>query len=129
LKLIDPLSFSDNLAKVPKHITLASSDEFMMMDWSNIWYDKLPGESHIAIIPDAEHALVTNIRGVLSAICAMMKSIASGKTDRPNFTYSLNNETGELTVQIDPTKYKVNSIYLRHAETHSTERRDFRFLR
>jgi len=129
LKMIDPLSFKENIAQIPKHVTLASSDEFMMMDWTNIWYDKVPGEFHVNIVPDAEHGLVTNLRGVLSPMSAMMKSIASGKTERPTFNYTINNETGELIVYIDPKKYNIKSVYLRHSETHSTTRRDFRFLR
>jgi len=127
--MIDPISFSDNLENIPIHITLTSSDEVQMMESSNLWYDKLPGEKHISISVDTEHYLLTNLRGVLSPISAMIKSIAAGKTDRPTFNYTLDNKTGELTVMIDTKKYKPTAVYLRHAETYSTVRRDFRFLR
>lgn len=129
MKMIDPLYFKENIAKIPKFITLTSSDEFLMMDWTNIWYDKVPGEFNVNIVPNAEHGLVTNLRGILSPICTMIKSIASGKTERPTFNYTINNKTGELIVNIDPKKYILKSVYLRHTETYSTTRRDFRFLR
>merc|ERR1719183_3368687 len=100
------------------------------MDWSNIWYDQLAalGESHLLILPNSDHVLATNIAGVLSTVTAFFKSIMSGHTQRPHFTYSHNNETGELTVTIPPG-YKPTEVVLRSAQTLSKERRDFRWLR
>jgi len=31
-QMIDPLSFNETLAKIPKQVVVSSSDEFMMMD-------------------------------------------------------------------------------------------------
>ena len=76
---IDPLTFGDRLARVPKLAVLSSDDEFMMMDWSNIWYDQFQqyGESHLYIAPNAEHVMVTNLHGIMGTVSAMIKSIAS----------------------------------------------------
>ena len=77
---IDPFTFGDRLSEIPKLAVLSSDDEFMMMDWSNIWYDdyKTFGESHLLIAPNAEHAMLTNLPAVLSSVSAIHKSVASG---------------------------------------------------
>lgn len=79
-QLVDPLNFNDQLATIPKMVVLASNDEFMMMEWTQFWYDQLKGEKHILITPNAEHFLVTNLPGAISAITTFIKSIASGHT-------------------------------------------------
>jgi PhoPQ-activated pathogenicity-related protein len=75
LKLIDPLSYQDRLKNVPKMIVTSSDDEFMMMEWSQIWYDKFEGEKHLMITPNAEHFLFTNVPGAMSAAATFIKSI------------------------------------------------------
>lgn len=78
MAMIDPLTFGKQLSKIPKMIVVSSSDEFMMMDWSNIWYDQFTGETHFLIAPNAEHTMATNILGVLSSVATMIKSIVLG---------------------------------------------------
>ena len=46
-KILDPLNYMDRLEKIPKLIIMSSDDEFMQFDWTNIWYDKMKGESHL----------------------------------------------------------------------------------
>jgi PhoPQ-activated pathogenicity-related protein len=29
--------YGERLARIPKAVVLSSDDEFMMMDWSNLW--------------------------------------------------------------------------------------------
>ena len=36
---LDPLSYKDRLAKIPKYIVLSSDDEFMMFDWTSKYFD------------------------------------------------------------------------------------------
>jgi len=131
-KYLEPSTFRGSLSKVPKLILMSSSDEFMMMDQTNIWYDKLAnaGETHLLIVPNTEHTFITNLGGTFSAITTFVKSIASGKTSaqRPRFSYSYNNVTGELSVKI-PEQFEATSVYLRYAETMSSIRRDFRVIR
>lgn len=130
--LVDPLYFRDKLKNVPKMIVTASDDEFMMMEWSQYWYDQFEGETHLMITPNAEHCLVTNIIGAMSAATTFIKSIQSGHTteQRPQFDYTYDNQTGELSVMI-PEQHldKVESVYFRHSETMSEMRRDFRWFR
>lgn len=110
---VDPLSFPDKLKHVPKMIVTSSDDEFMMMEWSQFWYDQFEGETHLMIAPNAEHLLATNLPGAISAASTFIKSIQSGHTseDRPQIEYEYDNQTGQLSVMI-PEKFrnKVQSV-------------------
>ena len=97
-KVIDPVHYFDRLKDLPKFVVVASNDEFMMFDWTNIYYDKLLGEKHILILPNAEHSMTTNILGVLTSASAFVRSIAHGHTFRPTFSHTYNPENGELAV-------------------------------
>jgi len=76
-QIIDPIHYLDRLAKIPKYIVLSSDDEFMMFDWTNIYYDKMLGETHVLIEPNSEHSLATAIRRVLSSIGTFSRSITA----------------------------------------------------
>lgn len=130
MKIVDPMYYGERLARLPKVIVLSSDDEFMMMDWSNIWYDELTGESHLLLADNAEHSLATGLPEVLDTIGAMIGSIASGITSaqRPSFTYTVDEATGEISVHI-PKGVVHGKVVLRHAETLQAERRDFRWVR
>ena len=80
---IDPLSFKEQLFNMPKFAIVSSGDEFMQFDWTNIWSDELDllgsyGEQHLSITPNAEHTLITGIRGVLSNAVTFARSVGNG---------------------------------------------------
>lgn len=95
-KIIDPINYLDRLAEIPKYIVVSSDDEFMMFDWTNIYYDKLGGEKHLLITPNAEHSMATNILAVASTMNTYARSVAAGHTHvhRPSFNYTYNPENG-----------------------------------
>ena len=83
LKAWDPLSFREQISKVAKLAIVSSDDEFMQMDWTNVWSDDLNmlesyGEQHLMIAPNADHVLLTNLRGVFSSLVTFARSIARG---------------------------------------------------
>jgi PhoPQ-activated pathogenicity-related protein len=125
--IADPINYIEQLATIPKYIVVSSSDEFMSMDWTNLYYDKLQGEKHLIIMPNAEHSMATGIYQSLSAMGTFVRSIAAGKSSRPTFTYDYNPETGELSVSIPKDQEQPLKVLLRHAETLSNQRRDFRW--
>jgi len=76
-------------------------------------------------VPNAEHSMITGIPDVLTAASTFARSIAAGKSERPSFDYSHSN--GQITVTIPEDGPKPKSVVLRHAETFSSLRRDFRW--
>lgn len=127
--IIDPAEYFDRLEKIPKYVVVTSDDEFMMFDWTTIYYDKLPGEKHLWIVPNTEHEMYVNIRKILSALHTYQKSIASAIPSRPSFNYTYNPENGEIGVQmLETNQVKPKRVSLRYAQTLSQKRRDFRWI-
>lgn len=126
-EIVDPKYYGDRLSRLPKMVCLSSDDEFMMFDWSNIWYDELTGEKHLYIVQDSEHSLSTGIIELLPALSTFVSSIAHGKKTRPSFDYGFDNKTGALSVTI--TEGVPKSVRLWQAHTLQDKRRDFRWVR
>ena len=136
MAVIDPINYPEALARIPKLAVVSSDDEFMSMDWTNIWYDQFQqthGETHLLIAPDSEHSLATGIPEVIETVAVFISSVAAGHTeaDRPQFTYAKDEATGAITVSVDAAKYAgpPPKVVLRHAQTTSNTRRDFRWVR
>jgi len=98
--LIDPRFYYDRLARLPKAVFVSSDDEFMQMDWTEFWYNEIKGETHLLIVPNSEHSEATGLPEILETLGVYIRSIASGHSSdqRPSFTYTYNNATGELAV-------------------------------
>jgi hypothetical protein len=79
-------------------------------------------------MPNSEHSLATGIYGALSAMGTFVRSIAAGITERPNFDFEYNPDNGDLSISIPKDQVQPNHVYLRYAQTFSTERRDFRWV-
>ena len=97
------------------------------MDWTNLWWDQMKGEKHLLIKPNSEHSMATAIYQCLSSMGTFVRSIAAGKAERPSFTHHYNPETGELSVTIPRDQEQPEKVMLRHSETLTTLRRDFRW--
>jgi PhoPQ-activated pathogenicity-related protein len=41
MKIVDPDAYLERLAAIPKYIIVASDDEFMSIDWTQLYYDEL----------------------------------------------------------------------------------------
>jgi len=50
MSVVDPKYYTERLSRIPKFVVVSSDDEFMSMDWTNIWYDDFQanaGETHL----------------------------------------------------------------------------------
>ena len=126
-KIMDPINYLDRINKIPKYILVSSDDEFMSMDWTNIYWDKLGGEKHLSIIPNSEHSMSTGMYEAVSLISTWTRSLAASKTERPTFDFQYDNMTGEITLTIPKDQVQPKTVELRHTQTLSRERRDFRW--
>lgn len=123
-KIVDPINYVDRLARLPKTILVSSGDEFMMFEWTQNWKDTFKGETHVYIADNAEHSYATGIRGLLRTLTSFSNSVFLNGT-RPKFDYQLDTENGTISVQV-PQDQELVKVVLRHANTLSDERRDFR---
>ena len=72
---LDPLSYGDRLAKIPKLVIVSSDDEFMMFEWTSRYWDRLTGEKYMLIAPNTEHSLFTGLPYVINSCAWLMKRI------------------------------------------------------
>ena len=134
MSIVDPINYRERLSRLPIQAVLSSDDEFMMMDWSNIWYRNLTdGEAdlHLLIAQNSEHSLATGIPEVLPALSVFLSSIAHGHppSRRPSFEFEgPDPEDGTMTLAV-PMARAPSKVTLFHAETLQSERRDFRWVR
>jgi PhoPQ-activated pathogenicity-related protein len=126
LQLIDPINYVDRLEKLPKFVLVSSDDEFMMMEWTRLWWDKFKGEKHLMIANNAEHSMATGIVELLQSLGCFAKSLFLNGT-RPSFDWDLDLAKGAITVRIPKTTAH-SKVVLRHAHTTSLKRRDFRWV-
>ena len=71
---------------------LSSNDEFMMNDWPNLYFDRIPGEKHVYVVPNTEHSLATGILSALATVGSFLRSVSDEHSQgRPTFNYILNN--------------------------------------
>lgn len=134
LQIVDPQYYVKSLARIPKLVVVSSDDEFMMMDWTDIWFDAFQGgETHMLIVPDSEHSMATGVFEATATLTAFAGSLMHSIPARPSFTYSRNASDGTLNVMIDTTKPPLgvnpSKVVLHTAMTLQQDRRDFRWVR
>jgi len=97
---MDPIFYLDRINKKPKYLLVSSDDEFMSMDWTNIYWDKFGGEKHLSIMPNTEHSMATGMYEAVSLISTWTRSIAANLTTRPRWDFTYDNSTGEITITV-----------------------------
>jgi PhoPQ-activated pathogenicity-related protein len=123
-KIVDPIHYITRLERLPKSVLVSGGDEFMMFEWTRLWWDKFTGEKHLYIADNAEHSYATGIVGLLRTLGNFANSVYLGGT-RPSFDWDLDLENGEINVRI-PEGQPHGKVVLRHSHTLSLKRRDFR---
>ena len=125
-KVLDPLYY-DNLDQIPKLIMVASNDQFMIFDWTSMWWPKMGGEKHLVILPNTDHGMHTNAPKQVSALAWFIKRIKHHETDNYSFTSSFDEQSGKLSIDFASDAVKPVDVLLRHTETLSNKTRDFRW--
>jgi len=76
--LFDPVHFIDRYKDIPIYVHVAADDEFMMFDWTNMWYDKFKNvEKHLMILPNEVHSIISKMDIILSNTANLVRSIAT----------------------------------------------------
>eukprot|EP01064_Diplonema_japonicum_P014994 TRINITY_DN22762_c0_g1_i1.p1 TRINITY_DN22762_c0_g1~~TRINITY_DN22762_c0_g1_i1.p1 ORF type:complete len:262 (+),score=58.39 TRINITY_DN22762_c0_g1_i1:66-851(+) len=129
LKIVDPIqpNYVQRLSRLPINVIVSSDDEFMMFEWTNIWWGNMTGEKHLTIIGNADHSLQTGLRVTYETMTCFYNPVYTAAA-RPVFTSSLDFDNGVISVDV-PSGQTLKNVSLRYADTFSTTRRDFRWVR
>ena len=95
-----------------------------------MYFDRIPGEKHLYIVPNADHTLLTGIISVVSNIAAFINSVNSRIPEvRPTFKSFVDEDNGELTVVVPRHQVQPKEVNLRYAQTlKENGRMDFRWV-
>ena len=126
-QIVDPKYYAERLAALPKVVVDSSDDEFMQFDWTDIWRDQFEKNTRLLIAPNSEHSLATGLPALMPTLAASFEAISAGRP-MPSFTTAYDAATGKLSVTL-PAGMSHGKVVLRHAQTFSTTRRDFRWVR
>lgn len=76
MKIEEPFSYLERLT-MPKFIINAASDEFFLPDSTSFYYDQLPGDKRLRMIPNTGHGLSNS--DVLDSVTAFYHCILAGQ--------------------------------------------------
>ncbi|WP_375582988.1 PhoPQ-activated pathogenicity-related family protein [Cyclobacterium xiamenense] len=117
-EIVEPYQFLDEYSEIPKLLINASGDQFFLPDSWKFYWDDLPGEKHLAYIPNAGHSLDGS-----DAIQVMLGFYAHilANRQRPQYDWEVTEDA--ILLQTDPENPPA-SIKLWKAT--NPDKRDFR---
>lgn len=122
---IDPWYYRQRLT-MPKLALNAVGDEFQMPDDQRYWAHRLPGETNLLLVKNADHTMLTGIFEVLQGAGAFIQAVQSN-TSRPQYSWSIDRASGNITVVTNTRPYSAKVAFAQSAAGVSLGRRDFRW--
>jgi PhoPQ-activated pathogenicity-related protein len=127
MDIIDPIAYKDRLT-MPKMIVNAGGDEFFLPDDQRFWWDEMPNEKNLLMVPNAEHSLATGIVEIIPAVQAFVQGVLQG-VPRPVFDWVHDDDAGTITVTQSSSLPKPLNVTMWYAYSFpGTGRRDFRLV-
>jgi PhoPQ-activated pathogenicity-related protein len=125
MEIIDPYFYRERLT-MPKFAINAVGDEFQMVDDQRYWAHNMSGEMNVLMLKNAEHDLFTGVRELQDAVAAFWQAVSQGYA-RPNYTWFIEKNTGEITVTTNIVPKMVSVSFSWSGEGVSRGKRDFRW--
>jgi len=129
MDIVDPYSYLDRYAGMPKMVIDAGGDEFFLPDDEYYWWNDMPEPKRFLSVPNAEHSLATGILEVLPAVTAFIGGVLAND-QIPEMFWSIDyNNTGDITVNVPAANPQPVNVTLYGADSApNTGRRDFRLI-
>eukprot|EP00211_Chloroparvula_japonica_P002850 CAMPEP_0119131346 /NCGR_PEP_ID=MMETSP1310-20130426/10080_1 /TAXON_ID=464262 /ORGANISM="Genus nov. species nov., Strain RCC2339" /LENGTH=510 /DNA_ID=CAMNT_0007121913 /DNA_START=21 /DNA_END=1553 /DNA_ORIENTATION=+ len=126
LNPIDPLTYKDEMAAIPKYQVGASGDEFFMPDALQYYWDDLPGQKHYRILPNAEHSLVGSIKDAIDSSANFLLSFKQGyNITLPEYSWEISEDGYTITVTATTDYISRVRVYV----SKNNPNRDWRLIR
>ena len=104
LSYIDPLYYPEAMKKIPKYEIGALGDEFFMPDAVKYFWDDLPGQKYLRMVPNAEHSMVGHVYDVLSGAEQFYMLIYYNNTQNlPDYSWEISADGTTITVTTSQT--------------------------
>jgi len=106
LDIIDPLSYPQAMAKIPKYVVAACGDEFFMPDAAQYYWSELAGSKYLYMVPNAEHSLAGHIIDVLASSEQYFLAAFYNQLDiLPNYSWEISEDGNTITLTTDAVEY------------------------
>lgn len=100
MKIVEPYEYRDRYT-MPKLIMNATGDQFFLPDSTRFYYDDLPGEKNLRMVPNAEHGLGGS--DATETLLAFYSAILTD-TPRPRFSWEFAKDGSIVVTTIDKPK-------------------------
>lgn len=101
LEIVDPYSYLKYLA-IPKYIVTASADDFFLPDSSRFYFDKLPSQKWMRVLPNERHYVVrSNSQLVTDTLSSFYGVYLQGK-EMPELDWEIKGNTLIVTTSKKP---------------------------
>lgn len=105
LRMVDPYEYRDRLT-MPKLLINSTGDEFFLPDSAQFYFQDLPGENHLAYLPNTSHSLADE-QAVVATFLPWYRALVDG-LDTPGFSWTIVEGEGRIIVETDETPLEVN---------------------
>jgi len=110
LDIIDPLSYPEAMAAVPKYVVAALGDEFFMPDAAQYYWPQLKGSKYLYLVPNAEHSLAGHINDVLGSAEQFYLAAYYNQTALlPEYTWQISADGTTVSLSTSQTNYIVGA--------------------
>jgi len=126
LDIIDPLSYPEAMAVVPKYVVAACGDEFFMPDAAQYYWPQMPGDKYLYLVPNAEHSLAGHIIDVLASAEQFYLAAYYNQLDvLPNYQWEISEDGTTVSLSTDSSEYIIGAyVYTSYNNT----ARDWRLI-
>ena len=125
MQIQDPIAYANSSYKhrlaIPKYIVNASGDDFYTPDNSRFYYDKLPGQKSLRVVPNSSHYGVKTV--ATEALIPFVKRIQQNKA-LPAISVTQEKKTGEETLKIF---FSESPVSIKLWSANNPLARDFRY--
>jgi PhoPQ-activated pathogenicity-related protein len=114
------------MEKTPKYVIVSAGDEFFMPDAAQYYWNDLPGEKLLRVVPNSEHSLAGSVKNVISSAVQYSITFLNPASKRPSYTWDISADgyTIDFTTQT-PSMVLGVQVWV----SRPNKRRDFRLIR
>jgi len=126
LRIIDPIAYPEAMKRIPKYVVMATGDEFFMPDSAKYFWDALPGEKTLMMVPNAEHSLAGHAWDVIGSVSEWFRTfLDESAPPRPQTDWKVLNNGQTISMTVSSIQGLVGAhVYFSKNNT----RRDWRLI-
>merc|ERR1712137_67016 len=110
LDIIDPLSYPEAMADIPKYVVNVCGDEFFIPDAAQYYWDQLEGQKYLYMVPNAEHSLAGHVLDVVGSAEQFYLSLYYNQTNiLPEYSWEISPDGTTVTLTTQQTEYLVDA--------------------